>query len=37
MFKLICQTMADAKKEKVSPFASYCLVNNPEFNCIIWG
>jgi len=36
-YLLICKVMSKTCLEKASPFASYCLVNNPEFNCIIWG
>jgi hypothetical protein len=29
--------MADIKKEKVSPFASWALINCKQFDSIIWG
>jgi hypothetical protein len=35
MFKTVCHVMAYA--EKASPFASWALVNNREYNAIIWG
>ena len=37
MFKTVCNIMAYPKKEKASPFASWVLVNNKEYNAIIWG
>lgn len=37
MFKTVCKIMASAKKEKVSPFASWALINCREFDSIIWG
>jgi len=37
MLKLICNIMAHPKKEKASPFASWTLINNKEFDDIIWS
>ena len=37
MFKIVSYTMAYPKREKQSPFASYCLVNNKQFDSIVWG
>lgn len=37
MFSTVCHVMAYLLQEKQSPFASWTLINNKEFNSIIWG
>lgn len=37
VFLCMVIAMAYPKREKQSPFASYCLVNNKQFDSIIWG